>query len=614
MRVLGISAFHHASAAALVVDGRLIAAVAEGRFTRNRQDGAFPHRAVRFCLGEAGLRPDQVDLVAINEIPSWTFERRVETCLAVAPRGWRALARKIPLWLDDTLFQRSRLIEALEVHSQAAGWDDKLVFVPHLTSHAASAFFASPFDEAAVLALDGVGEWATTTAARGSGNRLETIKELRFPHSLGALYSAFTSYLGFGPIGAEHMVSGLAAHGEAKFADVIMDKVIDVKADGSFRLDLNLFDLFDGDCRPNRRFERLFGLPARQPRETLSHRHVEFAASIQAVTEEVMLRLARGAAEETGARNLCMAGGVALNSVANGKILEAGIFDRIWVPAAPGAAGGTVGAALWAYHRVGGHERNPGKSHPMDCGYLGPAFNQREIERRLGRLHARFTVLGESDLLRLTVEALAEGKAVGWFQGRMELGPKALGNRSILADPRSATMHAELNHKIKFRPSFRPFALSVPKEDAPDWFDLAQESPSMALSVPVAAAHRRDVEGDRNAATGGHAFVERMKIARSDIPAGTHVDGTARVQTVAAGDNPRFHALLQAFKGRTGCPVLVNASFNVRGEPMVCTPEDAFRCFMGSDIDVLVVGDCLLRKEAQDSSQRFDYKDVYRPD
>ncbi|MBS27368.1 MAG: hypothetical protein CL566_00325 [Alphaproteobacteria bacterium] len=610
-RILGLSAYYHDSAAALLVDGEIVAAAQEERFTRRKHDPGFPVEAISYCLGEAGLRLSDIDHVAFYDKPFLKFERLMETYAAFAPRGFRSFSMAMPIWLKEKLFQKKLLRDELtELDEEFAG-DSKLLFAEHHQSHAASAFFPSPFEEAVVVTADGVGEWATTSVAIGRGNTLETVKEIHFPHSLGLLYSAATYYTGFKVNSGEYKVMGLAPYGEPRFKDLMLDKLIDLKDDGSFRLDLDYFDYCTGLTMTNDRFSDLFGEPVRGEEELLTPFHMDVAASVQAVTEEVMLRLTRALADETGIWNLCLAGGVALNCVANGKILRDGRYDRIWVQPAAGDAGGSVGAALAAYHQ---HLEQPrqvnGALDAMRGSYLGPGYADDEIERRLTAAGAKFTVLDEDALISETAGALADELAVGWFQGRMEFGPRALGNRSILGDARSPVMQKTLNLRVKYRESFRPFAPSVLREDVADWFEIDDDSPYMLMVADVRENLRREMTAEEQALFG----IEKLNVARSDIPAVTHVDYSARIQTVHQEINPRYHALISAFKERTGCPVVVNTSFNVRGEPIVCTPEDAFRCFMGTDIEVLVVGNCFLRKEDQNPELNLDYKDAFELD
>jgi carbamoyltransferase len=611
VRILGISAFYHDSAACLLDDGRIVAAVQEERFTRKKHDAGFPHHAARYCLEAGGIGIEQVDHVAFYDKPFLKFERLLETYLAFAPRGFRSFRMAMPLWLKEKLFQKILLRDELE---KLGGADvERLLFAEHHQSHAASAFFASPFAEAAVLTMDGVGEWTTTSAGVGRGNHLEILKELHFPHSLGLLYSALTYHLGFKVNSGEYKVMGLAPYGEPRHVDLFLDHLIDLKADGTFRLDMDYFDYCTGLTMTNEKFDRLFGAAPRKPDELLTQRHMDVAASLQKVTEEVMLRLSRSLAHETGARNLCLAGGVALNCVGNGKLLRDGAFERIWIQPAAGDAGGAVGAALAAYHLYAGKPRHANGGNGADAmagSYLGPSFGQEEIERRLAAAGAAFESCADDALIARTVDGLVAGNAVGWFQGRMEFGPRALGARSIIADPRSPEMQRTLNLRVKYRESFRPFAPAVLREDVADWFEIDEDSPYMLLVADVIKPRRRQMTNEEQSLFG----IDKLNVPRSDIPAVTHVDYSARVQTVHRDTNPRFHDLLSAFKARTGCPVLVNTSFNVRGEPIVCTPEDAFRCFMGSEIELLVAGNCILRKEQQDPRLKLDYKAAFEPD
>jgi len=611
MRILGISAFYHDSAAALVVDGRIVAAAQEERFTRKKQDPRFPKNAVAYCLDEGGIGLDEVEHIVFYDKPFLKFERLLETYLAFAPRGFRSFRMAIPLWLKEKLFQKRLLREELERFAPNFDWDNRLLFAEHHQSHAASAFFASPFTEAVILTMDGVGEWATTSVGIGSGNELHMMKEIHFPHSLGLLYSAFTHYTGFKVNSGEYKVMGLAPYGEPRYASMILDHLVDVKPDGSFHLDQSYFNYCTGLSMTNSAFDALFGGPPRRPDELLTQRHMDLAASIQHVTEEIILRLTRSIAAETGKRNLCLAGGVALNCVANGKVVRDGTFERVWVQPAAGDAGGALGAALAAYHLHKGQPRLPlNTADAMQGSYLGPAYAQSEIEQRLAAIGGEFELFDEPALLQATADALVDGKAVGWFQGRMEFGPRALGARSILGDPRSPTMQKTLNLRVKYRESFRPFAPSVLREDLADWFELDEDSPYMLVVADVLKGRRRTMTNEENALFG----IDKLNVPRSEIPAVTHVDYSARVQTVHRETNPRYHALLSTFKAKTGCSVLVNTSFNVRGEPIVCTPEDAFRCFMGSEIEVLIAGDCVLRKERQDPKLTLDYKAAFDPD
>jgi carbamoyltransferase len=609
MQILGISAFYHDSAAALVADGEIVAAVQEERFTRKKQDADFPRHAVEHCLAAAG-GADKIDFVAFYDKPFLKFERLLETYLAFAPRGIRSFRMALPLWLREKLFSKHLLAKELRNIAPGPDWSSRLLFAEHHQSHAASAFYPSPFEEALVLTMDGVGEWATTSAGIGRDNRLEIVKEIHFPHSLGLLYSAFTYYTGFKVNSGEYKIMGLAPYGTPRYADTILEHLIDIKPDGTFRLDLDYFDYCTGLRMTNAKFDALFGGPARDPKSLLTQRDMDLAASIQAVLEEVVLRLTRSLARDTGMKNLCLAGGVALNCVANGKVLRDGRFERIWIQPAAGDAGGALGAALVAYHHFQGRPRRIASADAMHGSFLGPAFGQSEIEGRLKGASAHFATLSEDDLIAATADALAAGQAVGWFQGRMEFGPRALGARSILGDPRSPSMQKTLNLKVKYRESFRPFAPAVLREDVADWFDLETDSPYMLLVADVCRERRRPMTRDQEALFG----IDKLNVVRSDIPAATHVDYSARVQTVHRDTNPRFHALLEAFKQRTGCPVLLNTSFNVRGEPIVCTPEDAFRCFMGTEIDVLAVGNCLLRKQDQDPKLKLNYETAFELD
>ena len=613
MRIIGISAFYHDSAAALVEDGRVVAAAQEERFTRKKFDEGFPRHAIGYCLGEARMRLRDADHVVFYDKPFLKFERLLETYLAFTPRGFASFVKAMPAWLGDKLFQKKALTEALQ--SIDPGFDEaRLLFAEHHHSHAASAFYPSPFAEASVLTIDGVGEWCTTMAGVGRGHTIDIVKEIHFPHSLGLLYSAFTYYLGFKVNSGEYKLMGLAPYGEPRFRGLILDNLIDLKADGSFRLDMSYFNYCTGLTMTNDKFNRLFGMPTRQDSDPLTQVHMDIAASIQVVLDEAMLRLTRSLAAEHGQKNLCLAGGVALNCVANGKILRDGKFEQIWIQPAAGDAGGALGAALLGYHHFAGAERRLNGSprdDSMSGAYLGPAFSEQEIRQRLTAEGARFEVIEDEErLIDRTAQELADSRAVGWFQGRMEFGPRALGNRSILADPRSPEMQKVLNLKVKYRESFRPFAPAVLAEDVQDWFELDRPSPYMLLVADVAAPHRITSNAAARESTG----LEKLNTLRSDIPAVTHVDWSARVQTVHRDTNPRFHALLAAFKRRTGCPVLVNTSFNVRGEPIACTPEDAFRCLMGTEIETLVIGNCILRKELQNPNLILNYRDAFDPD
>ena len=592
--ILGISAYYHDSAACLVVDGEIKSAVQEERFTRVRHDAAFPTNAVKYCIESSGLKPEQIDHVVFYDKPFLKFDRILETYLAFAPKGFRSFSRSLPVWLKEKLFQKQVIANALEPIFGDLG--DRLLFSEHHLSHAASAFFPSPFKDAAVLTMDGVGEWVTTSTSIGRGKTLETLNEIHFPHSLGLLYSAFTYYTGFKVNSGEYKVMGLAPYGEPKYADMIRDNLINISDDGSFSLNMQYFNYCTGLTMTNSKFAELFGAPARGFDDELTQREMDLAASVQKIVEEVMLKISRSIRKETGERNLCLAGGVALNCVANGVLHRENLFDNIWIQPAAGDSGGAVGAALAVYHLGLGRERvlKP-NSDAMSGSFLGPEYSHNEIVARLKASGAVFKELTDKEIATTTASALAVGKSVGWHQGRMEFGPRALGSRSILADPRSPTVQRRLNLQVKKRESFRPFAPSVLREDVAEWFDLTTDSPYMLLVASVAQNKLNQITTADIEKTG----IARLEVQRSVIPAVTHVDNSARVHTVAQDVNPRYHALLSEFKSQTGCPVLVNTSFNVRGEPIVETPEDAFRCFMRTDIEVLVVGNCFLLKSDQ---------------
>ena len=600
--ILGISAFYHDSAAALVSNSRIVAAAQEERFTRKKHDSGYPTQAIEYCLREGGIAPAELTHVVFYDKPFLKFERLLETYLTRAPRGFQSFRMAMPVWLREKLFQKDLLAKQLKKLDKNVDWASRLLFTEHHQSHAASAFYPSPFGEAAVLTMDGVGEWATTSLAVGRGNQLAMLRELHFPHSLGLLYSAFTYYCGFKVNSGEYKLMGLAPYGEPKYAELILDKLLDLKEDGSFKLHMEYFNYATGLTMTGAKFHALFGAPPRAPEEKLTQNHMDIAASIQHVLEEVVLRMARYAKKETGLDNLCLAGGVALNCVANGKLLREGIFKNIWIQPAAGDAGGALGAALAAHYYFLGGTRNVEATDNMRGAYLGPAFTTAECEAALRSSGAIFETLSDSDITTRTAAALASGNTVGWMQGRMEFGPRALGGRSILADPRNPEMQRKLNLQVKFRESFRPFAPSVLEGHQAEWFGLDQTSPYMLLVADVAEKHRLPDTAS------SHLFgIEKLNVPRSSIPAVTHVDYSARVQTVHAETNPRYHALISEFNRLTGCPVLVNTSFNVRGEPIVCTPEDAFRCFMGCDIDILVVGNCWLEKAKQDTKLKHNY-------
>ncbi|MEM9604782.1 MAG: carbamoyltransferase [Pseudomonadota bacterium] len=612
MVILGISAFYHDSAACLVQDGEVVAAAQEERFTRKKHDAGFPHHAVRFCLAHAGLEPSAVDEVVFYEKPFLKFERLLETYLAFAPRGFRSFAAAMPLWVKDKLFQRKLLTQSLdEALGDQVDWSTRLRFSEHHLSHAASAFFPSPFERAAVLTLDGVGEWTTTSLAVGHGRELSVVKELHFLHSLGLLYSAFTYYTGFKVNSGEYKVMGLAPYGRPVYADTIKNTLLYVAEDGSFQLDMRYFDYATGLTMTNARFDAVFGGPPRKPESPLTQREMDLAASIQAVTEEIVLKLAHSVARETGERNLCLAGGVALNCVANGLLHRAGVFDGLWVQPAAGDAGGALGAALAAWHIDHGQPRQPPvERDAMRGAYLGPEYSDDDIAAELTACGARFHRCGDDETLERIATALAEQHAVGWMQGRMEFGPRALGARSILADPRSPSTQKQLNLKVKYRESFRPFAPSVLREHVGQWFDHDSDSPYMLLVADVHPDKQHPIRAEHEQLFG----IEKLNVPRSDVPAITHVDCSARIQTVHADTNPRYHALISRFHAKTGCPLLVNTSFNVRGEPIVCTATDAFRCFMGTELDVLAVGNCVLFKAEQDERLRLNYETAYELD
>ena len=604
MYILGISAFYHDSAAALIYNGEIIAAAQEERFTRKKNDSRFPKNAIKYCFETANITPKQIDHIAFYDKPFIKFERLLETYIALAPRGFKSFRTAIPIWLKEKLFLKDLLIKELNNFEQENDWDKKLKFSEHHLSHAASAFFPSPFKKAAVLTLDGVGEWATTSLAIGNENILEVVKEIHFPHSIGLLYSAFTYYIGFEVNSGEYKVMGLAPYGKPHYMNKIFDQLIDLKPDGSFRLNQSYFNYCTGLSMTNKKFDDLFGGKPRNPSDPLTERHMDLAASIQAATELILLRLARSISKETGLENLCLAGGVALNCVANGMILREGRFNNIWIQPAAGDAGGALGAALATYHIHLKQSRHITHHDKMLGSYLGPEFNQDEIEKRLEAIGANFITLTDKELFSMCAKDIANQKAVGWFQGRMEFGPRALGARSILADPRSTSMQYKLNLKIKFRESFRPFAPSILREDLTEWFKLNIDSPYMLLVTDVTDSHKRKITDEDEKLSG----IKKLSVIRSDIPAVTHVDNSSRIQTVNKNTNPRYYALIEAFKKETGCPILVNTSFNVRDEPIVCTPEDAFKCFMDTNIETLAIGNCYLRKDSQNKPHRKKVK------
>ena len=608
--ILGISAFYHDSAAAIIVDGKIIAAAQEERFTRKKHDSSYPYNAVEFVLKFAKLKLSEVDHIVFYEKPFLKFERLLETYVAFAPRGFKQFTKSMPTWLREKLFQKNTLMKLLNEHDHNFKDEKKIYFSEHHLSHAASAFFPSPFNEAIVLTADGVGEWATTTVAIGAGKDLSIKKEIHFPHSLGLLYSAFTYYTGFKVNSGEYKLMGLAPYGEPKYIDLIKNNLIDIKKDGSFKLAQEFFDYATGLKMTSNKFDKLFKQsPRDSKKEKLTQFHMDVAASIQKVTEEVMIKMATSLREEFNIKNLCLAGGVALNCVANGKILEKKIFDNIWIQPAAGDAGGSLGAALALWYLELKQERKI-SNNDMKGSYLGPSFSQKEIENELKNLNANFEVLGENELIEKTAESLSLGDAIGWFQGRMEFGPRALGGRSILGDPRSPSMQKNLNLKVKYRESFRPFAPSVLREDIDKWFKLNADSPYMLLVAEVLENKKIQMTNEEKKLFG----IEKLNIKRSDIPAVTHVDYSARIQTVHEETNPLYYSLIKKFKEKTNCPVLINTSFNVRGEPIVNTPKDAFNCFMGTEMDKLVIGNCFLSKKNQDQNLKKDYKNQFELD
>ena len=601
--ILGISAFYHDSAACILIDGKIVAAAQEERFTRKKHDPDYPHHAIEFVLKYANLKLSEVNQVVFFEKPFLKFERLLETYVAFAPKGFVSFAKAMPLWIKEKLFQKNLLFNKLKVHDQNYKSDKNIFFSDHHLSHAASAFFPSPFDEAVVLTADGVGEWATTTVAVGKGNNLEINKEIHFPHSLGLLYSAFTYYTGFKVNSGEYKLMGLAPYGNPIYEDKVK-QLVDLKEDGTFRLDQTYFNYATGLTMTNKKFDDLFGQKPRNPKnEKITQFHMDVAASIQKVTEEIMINLAKSIRKEYGVKNLCLAGGVALNCVANGIILKEKIFDNIWIQPAAGDAGGSLGAALALWHIDQGNKRIVNTKDDMQGSYLGTEFNQDQIEKELKIAGANFETYSYTELIDKTAEILSNEKAIGWFQGRMEFGPRALGARSILGDPRSDKMQKNLNLKVKYRESFRPFAPSVLREDLSEWFDMNVDSPYMLLVANINHKKKIEMTNEQKNLFG----IEKLNIKRSEIPAVTHVDYSARVQTVTKETNSRYYDLISKFKKKTGCPVVVNTSFNVRGEPMVNTPTDAFNCFMGTELDYLIIGDCILDKSNQNPNLKKDY-------
>ena len=607
-----MSAFYHDSAACLLKDGKILAAAQEERFTRKKHDPEFPARAIKYCLEEANIKPDQLKFIVFYDKPFLKFERLLETYLAFAPKGFKSFSTSMPLWIKEKLFQKYLIIKELQkLFIGDVDWEEKLLFSEHHLSHAASAFFPSPFNEAAILTMDGVGEWSTTSLAIGESNNIDIHKEILFPHSIGLLYSAFTYFCGFKVNSGEYKLMGLSPYGKPRYVNLIKDNLIDIKEDGSFHLDMNYFD----DCTDlkmtNKNFDTLFGGSPRKPESELTQREMDLASSIQKVTEEVILKLAKGIKKDTGKQNLCLAGGVALNCVANSVLLKQKVFDNVWIQPAAGDAGGSLGAALATYHMMLNMPRNQNSQKDgMNGSFLGPEFSDSQIIKSLIKCGAVFEELSEEQIISQTAKLLAKEKAIGWMNGRMEFGPRALGARSIIADARSPKMQKSLNLKVKYRESFRPFAPSVLQEDVENWFKIESSSPYMLLVAEVQESKRRKITKKEQSLLG----IDKLNIKRSEVPAITHVDYSSRIQTVHKDTNPKYHALISKFKELTGCPVIVNTSFNVRGEPIICTPEDAFKCFMGTELDILIIGNFLLRKENQNQSLKEDYKKKYKLD
>ena len=609
--ILGISAFYHDSAATILVNGKIVAAAQEERFTRKKHDSSYPFHAIEFVLDYANIKLSNVDQVIFFEKPFLKFERLLETYVAFAPKGFKSFCMAMPIWLKDKLFQKKMLFNELKRHDKNFKDDKKIFFSDHHLSHAASAFFPSPFEDAIVLTADGVGEWATTTVAIGKSNNLEIKKEIHFPHSLGLLYSAFTYYTGFKVNSGEYKLMGLAPYGRPIYEDKIKDNLIDIKEDGTFYLDQAYFNYATGLTMTNKKFNNLFGKnPRDSKKEKLTQFHMDIAASIQKVTEDIMVKLAKSLKEEFNIPNLCLAGGVALNCVANGKILKKKIFDNIWVQPAAGDAGGSLGAALALWHIEQNNPRVVSLNDDMQGSYLGPEYSQKQIEEELNKAGAKFKTLDEEDLIEKVATDISKSEAIGWFQGRMEFGPRALGNRSILGDPRSEKMQKNLNLKVKYRESFRPFAPSVLKEDLSDWFDINVESPYMLMVADINKKKTIEMNEEQKKLFG----IDKLNVKRSEVPAVTHVDYSARIQTVKKETNERYFKLIKKFKEKTGCPLVINTSFNVRGEPIVNTPLDAFNCFMGTELDKLVVGNCYLDKKNQDLSLKKDYTSEFELD
>ena len=609
--ILGISAFYHDSAAAILVDGKIIAAAQEERFTRKKHDPSYPFNAVNFVLNHAKLKLSDIDQIVFYEKPFLKFERLLETYVAFAPKGFKSFIKAMPIWLNEKLFQKKLIFNHLKKHDENFNDEKKILFSEHHLSHAASAFYPSPFTEAIVLTADGVGEWATTTVAIGNGKNLEIKKELHFPHSLGLLYSAFTYYTGFKVNSGEYKLMGLAPYGKPKYVDIILNKLIDLKEDGTFMLHQDYFNYATGLTMTNKKFDNLFGQKPRKPEsEKITQFHMDIASSIQKVTEKIMIMLAKSLRDEYGISNLCLAGGVALNCVANGKILEEKIFDNIWVQPASGDAGGSLGAALALWHIENKEERIVSKNDDMQGSYLGNEFSDKQVQDIFEDIGAQYSLINEDDLMDKVTNDLSNGKAIGWFQGRMEFGPRALGNRSILGDPRSEKMQKNLNLKVKYRESFRPFAPSILIEDVANWFNINVDSPYMLMVASIKKEKKIEMTDEQKKLFG----IDLLNIKRSEIPAVTHVDYSARIQTVHKNTNQKFYNLIKKFKEKTNCPILINTSFNIRGEPIVNTPLDAFNCFMGTDLDILVVGNCYLDKKEQNMNLKKDYTNQFELD
>ncbi len=609
--ILGISAFYHDSAATILIDGKIIAAAQEERFTRKKHDSDYPFNAIEFVLNYADIRLSEVDQIIFFEKPFLKFERLLETYVAFAPKGFKSFCKAMPIWLKEKLFQKKIIYNELKRHDKNFKDENRIYFSDHHLSHAASAFFPSPFEEAIVLTADGVGEWATTTVAIGKQHTLEIKKEIHFPHSLGLLYSAFTYYTGFKVNSGEYKLMGLAPYGKPIYVNTIKDHILDIKEDGSFRLDQKYFNYATGLTMTSEKFHNLFGQkPRDSKKEQLTQFHMNIAASIQEVTENIMIKLAKSLRQEFNISNLCLAGGVALNCVANGKILKEKIFDNIWVQPAAGDAGGSLGAALALWHIEQNNPRIVNLNDDMKGSYLGPEYSQKQIEGELKKSGAKYKILSEEEILDKTADDLSKGEAIGWFQGRMEFGPRALGGRSILGDPRSSEMQKNLNLKVKYRESFRPFAPSVLKDDLGDWFDISVDSPYMLMVANINKDKIIEMNEEQKKLFG----IDKLNIKRSEIPAVTHVDYSARIQTVHENTNEKYFKLIKKFKEKTGCPVIVNTSFNVRGEPIVNTPLDAFNCFMGTDLEKLVIGNCYLDKADQLTSLKKNYKNEFELD